>query len=54
MTEAQARDLFKQILSAIDYLHNQGVCWCIANFINGFKIVHRDLKPENSMCSDWT
>lgn len=32
--ETEARDIFKQILSAVDYCHRQ-------------KIIHRDLKPEN-------
>ena len=36
MTEKQAQDIIKQILSAVAYLHSR-------------KIIHRDLKPENLM-----
>jgi len=34
MSEPQARSYFKSLISAMEYLHNEGVC-------------HRDLKPEN-------
>jgi calcium-dependent protein kinase len=37
--EREAAKIFKQIMSAIFYLHNQGVC-------------HRDLKPENILFFD--
>ncbi|CAG2101057.1 unnamed protein product [Medioppia subpectinata] len=38
MTEPQARDYFRQIVDAVDFLHAQG-------------IVHRDLKAENLLLS---
>jgi len=38
-TEKDASSIVKQILLAVQYLHNEGV-------------VHRDLKPENLLCSD--
>ncbi|OXA43935.1 calcium/calmodulin-dependent protein kinase type 1 [Folsomia candida] len=40
-TEKDAADLIKQVLAAVEYMHDQGV-------------VHRDLKPENLLyyCSD--
>jgi calcium/calmodulin-dependent protein kinase I len=37
--EKEASQIIKQILSAVEYLHSQGV-------------VHRDLKPENLLCSE--
>ena len=39
MTEAHARTLFQQMISAIDYSHR-------------FSVAHRDLKPENIMLDD--
>jgi len=38
-TEKDATNIVKQILSAVQYLHSEGV-------------VHRDLKPENLLCND--
>ena len=35
--ESQAADVIKQILQALNYMHNQN-------------IMHRDLKPENILC----
>eukprot|EP00930_Biecheleria_cincta_P043964 TRINITY_DN30166_c0_g1_i1.p1 TRINITY_DN30166_c0_g1~~TRINITY_DN30166_c0_g1_i1.p1 ORF type:complete len:360 (-),score=57.65 TRINITY_DN30166_c0_g1_i1:167-1204(-) len=41
LAEAEARRLFQQIISAVDFCHRSGVC-------------HRDLKPENILLdSDW-
>lgn len=36
-SELHAKLLFKQLLSAIEYMHRHGVC-------------HRDLKPHNILC----
>jgi len=38
-TEGEARDIVRQLVEGVDYLHNQG-------------IAHRDLKPENLLCSE--
>ncbi|CAK74434.1 unnamed protein product (macronuclear) [Paramecium tetraurelia] len=35
--EADAKEIFKQLLSAIEYMHRNGIC-------------HRDLKPNNILC----
>lgn len=35
--ENDAKELFKQLLSAIEYMHRHGIC-------------HRDLKPNNILC----
>jgi len=37
--ELEARDIVRQLVEGVDYLHNQG-------------IAHRDLKPENLLCSE--
>ena len=34
LTEKEAAQIFKEIMIAVNYLHNRGIC-------------HRDLKPEN-------
>ena len=39
MTTIQCNKAFKQLLSAIKYLHEMGIC-------------HRDIKPENILCQD--
>ncbi|CAD8068673.1 unnamed protein product [Paramecium primaurelia] len=36
-SESLAKELFKQLLSAIEYMHRNGIC-------------HRDLKPNNILC----
>ncbi|CAD8118147.1 unnamed protein product [Paramecium sonneborni] len=36
-SEHDAKELFKQLLSAIEYMHRHGIC-------------HRDLKPNNILC----
>ncbi|CAD8175537.1 unnamed protein product [Paramecium pentaurelia] len=36
-SEVDAKELFKQLLSAIEYMHRHGIC-------------HRDLKPNNILC----
>ncbi|CAD8117575.1 unnamed protein product [Paramecium sonneborni] len=36
-SEHDAKELFKQLLSAIEYMHRNGIC-------------HRDLKPNNILC----
>ncbi|CAK74290.1 unnamed protein product (macronuclear) [Paramecium tetraurelia] len=36
-SESVAKELFKQLLSAIEYMHRNGIC-------------HRDLKPNNILC----
>ncbi|CAK66762.1 unnamed protein product (macronuclear) [Paramecium tetraurelia] len=36
-SENDAKELFKQLLSAIEYMHRNGIC-------------HRDLKPNNILC----
>ncbi|CAK76827.1 unnamed protein product (macronuclear) [Paramecium tetraurelia] len=36
-SESDAKELFKQLLSAIEYMHRNGIC-------------HRDLKPNNILC----
>ncbi|CAD8093062.1 unnamed protein product [Paramecium primaurelia] len=36
-SEDDAKELFKQLLSAIEYMHRHGIC-------------HRDLKPNNILC----
>jgi len=38
-SEVEARDIVRQLVEGVDYLHNQG-------------IAHRDLKPENLLCSE--
>lgn len=38
-TELEARDIIRQLVEGVDYLHNQG-------------IAHRDLKPENLLCCE--
>jgi len=38
-SEIEARDIVRQLVEGVDYLHNQG-------------IAHRDLKPENLLCSE--
>jgi len=38
-SELEARDIVRQLVEGVDYLHNQG-------------IAHRDLKPENLLCSE--
>jgi len=38
-SEHEARDIVRQLVEGVDYLHNQG-------------IAHRDLKPENLLCSE--
>lgn len=38
-SEMEARDIVRQLVEGVDYLHNQG-------------IAHRDLKPENLLCSE--
>ena len=37
-SEETAKELFKQLLSAIEYMHRHGIC-------------HRDLKPHNILCN---
>lgn len=39
LNETQAADVIRQVLSAVEYLHTQG-------------ILHRDIKPENILVSD--
>lgn len=38
-SEGEARDIIRQLVEGVDYLHNKG-------------IAHRDLKPENLLCSE--
>jgi len=38
-SELEARDIVRQLVEGVDYLHNQG-------------IAHRDLKPENLLCCE--
>lgn len=38
-TEGEARDVIRQLVEGVDYLHNKG-------------FAHRDLKPENLLCSE--
>jgi len=38
-SEREARDIIKQLVEGVDYLHSKG-------------IAHRDLKPENLLCSE--
>jgi len=38
-SELEARDIVRQLVEGVDYLHNQG-------------IAHRDLKPENLLCGE--
>jgi len=38
-SEREARDIIRQLVEGVDYLHSQGVA-------------HRDLKPENLLCSE--
>jgi len=38
-SEVEARDIVRQLVEGVDYLHNQG-------------IAHRDLKPENLLCCE--
>ncbi|CAD8087017.1 unnamed protein product [Paramecium sonneborni] len=40
-SESDAKELFKQLLSAIEYMHRNGIC-------------HRDLKPNNILCVEIT
>ena len=35
--ETDAKELFRQLLGAIEYMHRHGIC-------------HRDLKPNNILC----
>uniref|UniRef100_A0A0A9XL57 Putative serine/threonine-protein kinase fhkA n=1 Tax=Lygus hesperus TaxID=30085 RepID=A0A0A9XL57_LYGHE len=39
LSEDDSREIFRQLLDAVDYLHSQGV-------------VHRDIKPENILITD--
>jgi calcium/calmodulin-dependent protein kinase I len=36
-SESDAKELFRQLLTAIEHLHRHGIC-------------HRDLKPNNILC----
>lgn len=38
-SEEITKHLFRQLLTGIDFLHNNGIC-------------HRDLKPNNLLCSE--
>jgi serine/threonine protein kinase len=55
--EHQARRLMKNILSAVDYLHNKNIVhrYCLCTFIMQVALLlvaFRDLKPENILLVD--